>query len=154
MDSINLLTSSIVVTANYSIGNLMLIYCFAYFLLPLNLDIRVLIYSVSILACRERKMNWCSCTVYSRKLYAPPVVFSPSVFNTIKLTFTQRDHKSMVTRLFPKHLEVQSGKLFILITAFLLQDVLLQCCPSSLEIPAVIYPVCRVLPTCSESVFS
>jgi len=57
MDSINLLTSSIVVTANCSIGNLMLIYCFAYFLLPLNLDIRVLIYSVSILASGERKMN-------------------------------------------------------------------------------------------------
>lgn len=81
-------------------------------------------------------------------------LFFPSVFNTIKLTFTQRDHKSIVRRLFPKHLEVQSGKLCILITAFLLQEVLLQRCPSSLEIPAVIYPVCRVLHhLLKESVF-
>lgn len=68
MDSINLLTSSIAVTANYSRCSFILIYCFAYFLLPLNLDVGDLIYGVSVLVYRERKMNGCSCTVYSRKL--------------------------------------------------------------------------------------
>lgn len=77
--------------------------------------------------------------------YMSHQLFFPSVFNTIKLTFTQRDHKSIVATLFPEHLEVQSDKLLILIIAFLLQEVLLQCCPSSLGIPAVIYSVCRVL---------
>lgn len=76
MDSINFLTSSVAVTANYSRCSFILIYCFAYFLLPLNLDVGDLIYGVSVLVCRERKMNGCSCTVYRRKLWAVPVIFS------------------------------------------------------------------------------